>query len=202
MQGSSISAVRIERAAHPVPSGGVSADQRGCVVRDRIELSTFRFSEGFPGPRESTTVRLSRPEDVSGHLGVHSRPHLSTAVVSTALAVGLFVPKATRGVTYHHSYRGWPAQGDRFTKRRRQSLASLARRIIRTIPVPIPPAARMIRASTLRDGCNSAGLPNRISAAVTDHIPAPVSVARKVPAWSHGTTGLVSWMLAKNSQWL
>jgi len=44
MQGSSISAVRIERTAHPVPSGDVSAGQRGCVVRDRIELSTFRFS--------------------------------------------------------------------------------------------------------------------------------------------------------------
>jgi hypothetical protein len=44
MQGSSISAVRIERTAHPVPSDDVSADQRHCVVRDRIELSTFRFS--------------------------------------------------------------------------------------------------------------------------------------------------------------
>jgi HD superfamily phosphohydrolase len=42
MQGSSISAVRIERTAHPVPSGDVSADQRDYVVRDRIELSTFR----------------------------------------------------------------------------------------------------------------------------------------------------------------
>src|SRR5580704_3968338 len=43
-RGSSVSAVRIERTAHPVPSGDVSADQRHCVVRDRIELSTFRFS--------------------------------------------------------------------------------------------------------------------------------------------------------------
>ena len=56
MQGSSISAVRIARTPHPVPSGGVSADQRHCVVRDRIELSTFRFSggqlaqTGLPGP--------------------------------------------------------------------------------------------------------------------------------------------------------
>jgi hypothetical protein len=32
--------------AHPVYPGGVSADQRRCVVRDRIELSTFRFSGG------------------------------------------------------------------------------------------------------------------------------------------------------------
>jgi len=39
-----MSAVRIERTAHPVPSGDVSADQRHCVVRDRIELPTFRFS--------------------------------------------------------------------------------------------------------------------------------------------------------------
>jgi hypothetical protein len=44
MQGSSISAVHIERTAHPVPQGDVSADQRDYVVRDRIELSTFRFS--------------------------------------------------------------------------------------------------------------------------------------------------------------
>ena len=51
-QGISISAVRIERTAHPVPRGDVSAGQRHCVVRDRIELSTFRFSEGlsFPTP--------------------------------------------------------------------------------------------------------------------------------------------------------
>jgi hypothetical protein len=34
--------VHIERTAHPVPQGGVSADQRHCVVRDRIELPTFR----------------------------------------------------------------------------------------------------------------------------------------------------------------
>ena len=38
------------------------------VVRDRIELSTFRFSEGFPGPHEFIAVRLSRPGNMSGHL--------------------------------------------------------------------------------------------------------------------------------------
>jgi len=58
-----------------------------------VSVPTVRFSEGFPRPHKSTTVRLSRPEDVSGHLGVHGRPHVSTAVVSTALAVGLFVPR-------------------------------------------------------------------------------------------------------------
>jgi hypothetical protein len=46
VNGSSISGVRIERSAHPVPKGRVSADQRHYVVRDRIELSTFRFSGG------------------------------------------------------------------------------------------------------------------------------------------------------------
>jgi hypothetical protein len=41
-----MSAVRIERSAHSVPLGGVSADQRHCVVRGRVELPTFRFSGG------------------------------------------------------------------------------------------------------------------------------------------------------------
>jgi hypothetical protein len=44
MDGSSISAVRIERTAYPVPLGGVSADQRLCVVRGGVEPPTFRFS--------------------------------------------------------------------------------------------------------------------------------------------------------------
>jgi hypothetical protein len=42
----SISTVYIEQTAPPIPPGRVSADQKGCVVRDRIELSTFRFSGG------------------------------------------------------------------------------------------------------------------------------------------------------------
>jgi hypothetical protein len=53
---------------------------------------TFGFSEGFPGPRESTAVRLSMPDDVSGQLNVQGWPHMSTAVVSNALAC-LIVPK-------------------------------------------------------------------------------------------------------------
>ena len=44
----------------------------------------------------STAGHLSRPDDASEHLGVHGRPQVSTAVVSTALAVGPFVPKPTR----------------------------------------------------------------------------------------------------------
>jgi hypothetical protein len=38
--------VHIERTAHPGPLNDVSAGQRSSVVRDRIELSTFRFSGG------------------------------------------------------------------------------------------------------------------------------------------------------------
>ena len=32
----------------------------------RSEPLAFRFSEGFPGPHESTTIRPSRPERLSG----------------------------------------------------------------------------------------------------------------------------------------
>jgi hypothetical protein len=68
MQGSSISAVRIERTAHPVPPGHVSAGQRGFVVRDRIELSTFRFSEGLSSTREPRSD--TAPQPVYQHSGL------------------------------------------------------------------------------------------------------------------------------------
>lgn len=42
-------------------------------------------------PQESTTDRLSGPDDVLGHPGAQDRPHGSTAVVSSA-SVDLFVP--------------------------------------------------------------------------------------------------------------
>jgi hypothetical protein len=61
------------------------------VVRGRVELPTFRFSGECPGPHEFTTVRLIRPDDLLGHLGVHERPHVSTTVVSIALATGLYL---------------------------------------------------------------------------------------------------------------
>ena len=62
-----------------------------------------RFSGECPGPHESTAGRLSRPDDSSGHLGVQDRPHVSTTVVSTALAAGLCIrdpdlPLPWRGV--------------------------------------------------------------------------------------------------------
>ena len=44
-----------------------------------------------PGPRASTIVRLIRPDDLLGHLGGQDRLHVSTAVVSTALAAGLCI---------------------------------------------------------------------------------------------------------------
>ena len=58
------------------------------VAWGREEAVAVRFSGERPGPRESTAVRLIRPDDLLGHLGVQDRPHLSTAVVSTALAAG------------------------------------------------------------------------------------------------------------------
>jgi hypothetical protein len=39
-----MSAVRFKRTAHRVPLGGISADQRRCVVRGGVEPPTFRFS--------------------------------------------------------------------------------------------------------------------------------------------------------------
>ena len=60
--------------------------QRPAVVLDALALVAFRFSGECPGPRESTAVRLIRPDDLLGHLGVQDRPRVSTAVVSTALA--------------------------------------------------------------------------------------------------------------------
>lgn len=51
----------------------------------------IRFSGECPGPRESTAVRLISLNDLLGHLGVQDRPHVSTTVVSTALAAGLYI---------------------------------------------------------------------------------------------------------------
>jgi hypothetical protein len=66
-------------------------------------VSTFCSSGECPGPRGSTADHLSRLDDVFGHFGVQDRPHVSTTVVSTALATGLCIwppdpPLARRGV--------------------------------------------------------------------------------------------------------
>jgi hypothetical protein len=55
---------------------------------------TVRFSGECPGPRESATGHLNRPDDLLGHLGVQDRPQVSTAVVSTALATGLSIRRS------------------------------------------------------------------------------------------------------------
>jgi hypothetical protein len=51
--------------------------------------STRPLMRRMPGPHESTAVRLIRPDDLLWHLGVQDRPHVSTTVVSMALAAGL-----------------------------------------------------------------------------------------------------------------
>jgi len=56
------------------------------VVRGRIELPTFRFSGGFAGLGQSTTVQLTGPYDALAPVGVQNRPHVSGTVVSKALA--------------------------------------------------------------------------------------------------------------------
>ena len=61
MRGSSTSAVRAKRTMHLVRLGRVSAGQRHCVVRDRIELSTFRFSEGLSSTREPLPDAAPQP---------------------------------------------------------------------------------------------------------------------------------------------
>src|SRR5215468_1296840 len=56
------------------------------VVRGGVEPPTFRFSGDLASPDVSTTDGLIRPYDMRAVHGVQNQPHLSTAVVSTALA--------------------------------------------------------------------------------------------------------------------
>jgi hypothetical protein len=49
------------------------------------------FSGECASPHESTTGRLHSADDRLGHLGVQERPYVSTSVVSTTLATGLYV---------------------------------------------------------------------------------------------------------------
>jgi hypothetical protein len=53
---------------------------------------SFRFSGGLAIPGESIADRLTRPYDVPAVLGVQDQPHVSTAVVSTALASPALIP--------------------------------------------------------------------------------------------------------------
>src|SRR6516162_5939177 len=56
------------------------------VVRGGVEPPTFRFSEGFAGPGMSITSRLTGPYAAPAPSAVQAQPHVSTAVVSKALA--------------------------------------------------------------------------------------------------------------------
>ena len=56
------------------------------AVRGGVEPPTFRFSGGFASPYESTTGGLTRPYGMLTVLGVQDQLHVSTAVVSKALA--------------------------------------------------------------------------------------------------------------------
>src|SRR5215467_11023118 len=51
-----------------------------------LELPSFRFSGGFAGPDKSIAGRVTRPDDALWLPEVQDQLHVSTAVVSTALA--------------------------------------------------------------------------------------------------------------------
>ena len=70
---------------------GAATDCHGRVTPARRTQTTFRFSGERPRPHESTRVHLIRPDDLLGHPGVQDRPHVSTTVVSTALAADLCI---------------------------------------------------------------------------------------------------------------
>jgi hypothetical protein len=57
-------------------------------VRDGMGLASapIRFSGGFAGPERSITGRLTGPVAALAPSGIQDQPHVSTAVVSKALA--------------------------------------------------------------------------------------------------------------------
>jgi hypothetical protein len=60
--------------------------RREAVVRRGVEPPTFRFSEGFASPGPSIAGRLTGPTAAWAPVGIQGQPHVSTAVVSKALA--------------------------------------------------------------------------------------------------------------------
>jgi hypothetical protein len=99
MQGNSISAVHFERTAHPSPLGGVSADQRRCVVRRGVELPTFRFSGAIEPSRDVGNRSLIR------HLAASIVARSRRALLDVCLRWLPFWPPgsgshAAAGVTY------------------------------------------------------------------------------------------------------
>src|SRR5262245_33110534 len=75
------------------PKTGAVVTQFVTQVDDHVPRAV-RFSGERPRPCESTAVRLIRPDDLFGYLGVHDRPQVSTAVFSTALAAGLCIRRS------------------------------------------------------------------------------------------------------------
>src|SRR3984885_9740543 len=84
--GSSISAVRTERTAHPGPSSRVSACQEYLEPVSGFEPLTVRLQGELPSPRKSTTGCLISLAASSPGFGLHGQRHPSTAVVSSVLA--------------------------------------------------------------------------------------------------------------------
>jgi hypothetical protein len=87
----------VVEAGHPFGRSLLEAFTVGCVAvllcctacgpcRAGHTCLSFRFSEGFSGPCRSIIGRLTGPYDLVAASGVQDHTHVSTAVVSTALA--------------------------------------------------------------------------------------------------------------------
>ena len=90
------------------------------------EAVAVRFSGERLGPRESTPVHLSRPDDLIGHLGVQDRLHVSATVVSTALAAGSSIRRSDLPLARRRVRSGLPTspEGDYEIARAPAKLAS------------------------------------------------------------------------------
>jgi len=101
------------RVAAKIGEAGMGSSSCRCPLRPSE-------SGDCSGPHESTAVRLSRPHDESGRLGVQDRPQASTTVVSAALATGLCI---RRPLTFR-SRSGESSRSLSFARRRRSPAVS------------------------------------------------------------------------------
>ena len=104
--GSSISAVRIKRQTYPVLLGGVSADQRGCVVRGGVEPPTFRFSGGRSYRLSYLTLARCSAEAPTAAVLTGFEPATSTLtgwralqLLYRTLLVEAFLPRSQEHIT-------------------------------------------------------------------------------------------------------
>ncbi len=82
----------LSTGVHQCPSKtGSVATQFVTQTGEHHVQRAVRFRRECPGPPESTAGHLIRPDDLFGHLGVRDRLHVSTTVVSAALATGLYL---------------------------------------------------------------------------------------------------------------